>query len=354
MSRGQDVETGCAERLTFAENEFNAGRFYGVPSIVKECIDKGSYSNEQLVRVYMLLTQVYLVVDDPLAAEQSYLKLLAADPEFIASQERDPIDVYYLSKKFTTTPIFTPHFKAGVLQTSPSLIRDNATFGNSSLVQRQVVPRIGWTIGAGIEWNITNNWGLGGEALLSAKSFDINYSGGFGNDRLNTTERQLWADIPIYVRFTDHIGRFRPFAYAGHTFNLLLNSKWKLAYTDVQGDGQVQVEGPDVDITFNRQFLNRGLLIGAGMKMKTGKNFLVLDVRYNAGLSNISKGSYYESASASDPVLFSGITRYAANSNDLLVNNLAVTIGYVRPLYDPRKIVKPNARGLFKKRKAAK
>lgn len=352
--RSQDVETGCLEKLSASENEFTAGRFYGIPSILKECIDNNGFTNEQLVRAYLLLTQVYLLIDDPIGAEQSYLKMLRADPEYVATEEKDPVDVYFLSKKFTTTPIFTPHFKAGLLETVPAIIRDNNTFGNRSTLTRSIAPKVGWTIGSGIEWNITDNWGIGGELFLSYKSFGINYRGAFGNDQLNTTEKQYWFDLPLYARYADSYGKFRPFVYVGHSLNFLVNSAMEFAYTDFRTDGQVSVEGPDINIGYNRKFFNRALLVGAGLKIKTGKNFLIADVRYTAGLTNISKGSYYDSGDKNDFILFSGASRYAATSNDLRVDNLVLTIGYVRPLYDPRKIKKPRTKGVSRKMSESK
>lgn len=93
----------CEQILIQADDEFNAGRYYGIPALLKPCLDQG-FSSEQKVRAYLLLTQAYLILDDPIAADDSYLKLLKADPEYVANPARDPIDVYYLSRKFISTP----------------------------------------------------------------------------------------------------------------------------------------------------------------------------------------------------------------------------------------------------------
>src|SRR5258708_30166033 len=109
FSQGSD----CEQTLNQATAEFEAGRFYNLPSILKPCIDNG-FSKEQKVRSYLLLTQSYLILNDPIAAENSYLQLLTADPEYVANPARDPVDVYYLSRKFTTTPLFASSFRVGV------------------------------------------------------------------------------------------------------------------------------------------------------------------------------------------------------------------------------------------------
>ena len=110
--RGQNAE--CDQALTHAETEFSAGHFYAIPSILKSCLDDGKYSAEATKRAYLILCQAYMILDDHTSAEDSYLKLLKADPEFVPTKEEHPIDIVYLSKKFTATPIFTPHGRIGL------------------------------------------------------------------------------------------------------------------------------------------------------------------------------------------------------------------------------------------------
>src|SRR5271154_2886847 len=103
--------TECEQTLNQATSEFTSGHFYEIPGLLKPCLDRNDFTNEQRVRAYLLLCQAYLIVDDPIAAEDSYLKLLKADPEYVATKEKDPIEIVYLSSKFTSTPIFTPHLR---------------------------------------------------------------------------------------------------------------------------------------------------------------------------------------------------------------------------------------------------
>lgn len=65
----------CEQILSEADHEFSSGRFYGIPELLKSCLD-GGFTNEQKVRAYLILTQTYLILDNPKAADDSYLKLL--------------------------------------------------------------------------------------------------------------------------------------------------------------------------------------------------------------------------------------------------------------------------------------
>src|ERR1041385_7121720 len=148
-------DTDCLTALSHAESEFSAGRFYGIPAMLEDCLKRNRFSNEEKVRVYMLLTQVYLLTDDHAAADNSYLQLLNANPEFVPS-DLDPIDVIYLSKKFTSTPIFTPHFKAGGNISNQSIIYTQNTISTPDSTRVRNIALPGWTIGGGVEWNVND------------------------------------------------------------------------------------------------------------------------------------------------------------------------------------------------------
>src|SRR5688572_20961335 len=77
----------CEEQLNAATAEFEAGRFYGISAMLKPCIDNG-FTREQRKRAYLLLTQTYILLDDPIGADNSYLEVLRADPEFLADTAR--------------------------------------------------------------------------------------------------------------------------------------------------------------------------------------------------------------------------------------------------------------------------
>jgi len=346
-SFGQD--TGCLSTLALANEEFNAGRFFGIPSLLKQCLDNG-FSTEQKVQAYHLLTQAYLILDDPIAAEDSYLKLLQADPEYIASPEKDPIDLVYLSKKFTATPIFTPHIRGG---TNVSFVRTIHEINTEPYpVGRSNGIRPALQIGLGVDWNINDNLSIGGEGLFSFKSFKVTKTGLSGDDRQEAIERQVWVDVPIYVKYRDDFGKVRPFGYVGAALNLLLGSNAEVRTENVSPSlsettgSQVPTEGPNIKLGYKRNLINRSILIGGGAYYKVGKNFVFADIRYMAGLSNLVKESenYYNE----DGSLSTTIPRYRWTGDYYRLDNLSVSIGFVKPLYNPRKIKRANTKKVMR------
>ena len=88
------------------------------------------------------------------------------------------------------------------------------------------------------------------------------------------------------------------------------------------------------------------LVFGGGVKYKIGKNFLYADARYMIGLNNITipDKNFYNS----DGTLATTLTQYQYVSDFLRLDNLSVSFGYIRPLYDPRKIKKVSGKSLFR------
>jgi len=334
----------CEQTLSQAAEEFNAGHFYGIPSLLKSCIERNELTNEQRVRAYLLLAQAYLIIDDPLAAEDSYLKLLRADPEYVATNEKDPVDIVYLSKKFTSTPIFTPHLRLGGSTSVFRSIYDINTQYKEDRVNHRLRP--GFLFGAGVDWNINDQVSLCLNAAFSYRAFRTIRSRISEADVLTVTERQFWFDVPVLLKYADSQGRIRPFGYVGGALNLLLDSKASYQFVNVNPDGsQTNYQGPDVNLKYLRRSIGRSLVIGGGVRYKIGKDFLFADLRYMAGLSNLVKNNIYSPDPGTEqnpPQLLTNdaLSHYRSVDSFFRLDNVSLSIGYVKPLYDPRKIKK--------------
>jgi len=346
-SLGQEAG-GCLQTLARANEEFNAGRFFGIPSLLKRCIDNG-FTNEQRIQAYHLLSQAYLILGDPIAAEDSYLKLLRVDPEYIATPEKDPIDLVYLSKKFTATPVFTPHFRLGGNVGAVRTIHAISTEGYP--VPRSNNLKLGYHLGFGVDWNINDHLSVASEIQYAFKSFKVTKTNISVDDRQEVTERQYWFDIPLYLKYRDNLGKVRPFGYAGLSLNLLVGANVQLQTENVSpnltdNSSRVPTEGPNVNIGYKRNFLNRSIVVGGGAYYKIGKDFIFADLRYIVGLTNLTKESknYYNE----DGSLLSTAGRYRWIGDYYRLDNLSISIGYVKPIYNPRRIKRANTKKVLK------
>ncbi len=342
------TDVDCDQQLSHAESEFSAGHFYSIPSILKECLTSSRLSKEQLVRAYLVLCQSYLILDDPNAAGDNYLKLLRADPEYVPNEKDDPIDIVYLSKQYTATPIFTPHFRIGL---NASFFRSIYSISTEPYgISSQNPLRLGFQLGGGMDWNINDNISVCIEADFSSRGYQRILTSGVNTDETNIQASQLWLDVPIYAKYSFSLtDKIRPFGYVGVAGNYLLSASNQFTYTDNKSTGsQLVSEGPSESVTSQRNKLNRSWLVGAGIRYKMGKNFVFVDFRYMAGLSNLANESkiYYQDPSTIDPqqignpnnYLSANVTRYHYISDLFRMDNLSMSFGFVKPLYNPRKV----------------
>ncbi len=349
----------CDLTLTHSESEFNAGHFYSIPALLNECLTNKNFTKEQEVRAYLLLCQVYLIIDDPIAAEDSYLKLLKVDPEYVANEVRDPIDVVYLSKKFTATPIFTPHFRVGFNSSLYSSIYSVSTEPYGVPLRSGI--RLNGQVGAGVDWNITDNISLCLEGDFASRGYKLDRTDISNGDGLSVVADQFWLDLPFYIKFSDNRDRkIRPFGYVGVAANYLISASNVYQYTDNKpGGSQLVSEGPSESVKYQRNVMNRSWLIGGGVKYKWGKDFLFADVRYMGGLSNMASSNqiYYADPTATDKgkignpnyYISNDITRYRYVSDLFRLDNISISFGYIHPIYNPRKIKNANTKGVSRK-----
>lgn len=339
---GQEAVATCEETLSKADDEFNSGRFYGIPVILNDCLPQ--FSRDQRFRAYLLLTQTYLLIDDQANAEKSYIEVLRAEPEFVPSEQTESVDIVNLSKKFTSTAIFTPHAKFGTALNFPQIVRDPNLYGTDA--ERRSVLRPGLSLGAGMEWNITQRWGVGAEFFFAFKSDKLEYQNFFQQDVTSRVGRQTWIDVPLYVRFTDDVGRIRPFGYAGLAFNLLLTSTGQYDLIDFTssggGDGTSPFQVPNASPQLNEKYkfrtLTRSMLFGGGLKYKMGRDFIIVDLRYMAGMNILNREDKQLYGPDGDFQFDQKIPGFAFVQPFFRLDNLILNVGYVRPLYQPRKI----------------
>lgn len=321
----------CVESLEQARSNFNLGRLYGIPAMLKPCLDNG-FNKSQRIEAYLLLTRTYLLIDDPISAEDSYLKLLELDPEFTVDEENDPVDIVYLSEKFTTTPIFVLFLRGGLTYSNASAIQ-NFGVDNTNFSSEEYAPALGFNISGGAEWNISDHLGIGVEAGFLTKRYEYTNSF-FNNDVQTFTETQSVLALPVYFKYRTQIKRFYPFVYAGFAMDFMLSANAEVQLVDQIGTGEdrseFSVTGPQENLLDLRNRLNRNLFAGLGSSFRFGYNYIFVDFRYYYGLSNfVKQGAQYD-----NPNL---LYRYGVVDDLKRLQSMTINVGWIKPLYKPRK-----------------
>ena len=333
-------DLSCEQQLSAATAEFDAGRFYGVPAMLKPCIDNG-FSRDQRKRAFLLLTQAYLLLDDPIGADNSYLEVLRADPEFLADTARDQIDVVYLSKRFTAAPIFSLSGKVGG-NFAPVRVISTINSSGESGVKNDYDVRIGFQLGGGVDWHISEQLAVTAElnyAFTSYKKEQIK----FNNDVEEFTDKQNWLSVPVGVKYTlFKREQVRPFVFAGYAFNILFNDRGQIQVSkrDV-GEGSLDESSPELSFNNFRNKANASFFVGAGAKYKVGVNFLFAEMRYNFGLTNIVKPT--STYGTTGPAV-----EYGHVDDYFRLDNFSISVGYVYPLYKARKVKRVRTKSVLK------
>jgi hypothetical protein len=357
--KAQTVEMDCEQTIAYATDEFNAGHFYSIPSILNECLK--TFTREQKQRAFLLLTQTYLLLDDPIGAERSFLEILTANPEFVADEKIHPIDIVYLSKRYTATPKFS-WFVGGGANVSPvRMILDN---GVSENIREEYSLRPGYNFSAGGEYSYSDNIKIRVEANYLHTSYRMQATGYFELDEKTFTDRQTWINVPLYVCYSDDKGIYRPYLYAGYSFSKLLGDRGSITLRNIDGIGEemeiFEVESPGFDFTERRNKLNQSLIFGGGLKYKIGLDFVFAEIRYSTGLRNIVNADHlygnheYDPKSGEWVLSLAPATAFSHIDDYIRLDNLAITFGFLRPLYKPRELKRARTKGVLRKIRRSK
>jgi len=340
---GQDQ---CELALNRASEEFNAGHFYSIPGLLKECLDQNQ-NQAWRQRAYLLLAETYLLLEDPIGAEDSYLKLLRSNPEYVTREELDPIDLVYLSKKFTATPIFSirGHFGPNV---SPIRVIHDVKISGESFSRQKYSFRPGWQAGVGLDYHYTDRVAISAGVNYAFTTFNYRNTDLFGRGRdvVEFTDKQNWFMIPVVLKYSVVAGRIRPYVLAGYSANLLLSDNGSITVTNrdqkvgEEGLNSEDSDSPTLVFTNKRQFFNQSVVLGGGITLKQKLNYLFVELRYSVGLNNVVNGAnrYDEQT-----------MRWPYVDDDFRMDNLAISVGYIHPFYKPRKLKKAKTKSVLRK-----
>lgn len=345
------AQGACTQTLNTAQDDFERGHLYGIPAQLKGCLDKG-FTDQEKIQAYWLLTRTYLIIDDPISAENSYMELLKLDPEYDVDEENDPIEIVYLSKKFKTTPIIEyTVLKAGVNMSKPAIIHQYGTYNTSAGSPEEYFWGFDFQAGPAIDLNITDNIGLGIEVLFSPKTYTSQTSF-FNTDELSYKERQVWIDIPLYARYERKYGKWYPFVYGGYSFNFLLaaNATSTLVNNEFSGSFSEEV---NESITQQRNFYNTSYIGGIGTRYRIGYRYLSFELRFNGGFTNVLNAENQYLLGDDGQTYGNGLLfKNGRVDSDFRMNSISASLGYIWPKYKPRKIEddKGFLKNIFKKK----
>ena len=132
----------------------------------------------------------------------------------------------------------------------------------------------------------------------------------------------------------NHLEDLIPYLRLGGQAGYLISADWKAGrdYEDDLGD---EVTGGSLDVALLRKDINFWALAGGGLKYKIPNGYVILDLRYNIGLTDQNDPAYNRYASSDD--VQDMIFYYYSTDDNFRLNNAIISLGYQRTFYRPKK-----------------
>jgi hypothetical protein len=331
FAKGIYGQEACNQVLIKAQISYYEGRADEVPDILEDCLKNGFTTDEKL-QAYRLLTLTYLYLNEPANAEISLLNLLKWNPEYKVDEALDPTEFINLFRLFRTLPIYMVGVKTGAnvsyVQTFRHYSLDNSLAANFSYQ-----PQVSYQAGAYVELPFRKHFSFTAGFYVTGKKF-VYKNNQFDYSQLTSNESQHHMGLPItlnYHLFGGQKRRLQPFLTAGICTDVLLNVSSQVRRDDIiqNRESKKEVTGPNVTLSAQRRVLTYSAMMGAGFKLKSGRNYFLLEANYKVGMSNIVKP--HERYSNTDLIF-----RYGYLDNDFRINSMWLSVGYTIPVYQPK------------------
>ena len=325
------AQDNCGESLTNARNELDAGHVERIPAILFDCLDK--FTTEQKVEAYRILTITYLYSDDPLGAETSFLALLKEDPEFRVS-ENDPIELEYLSKQYITSPIISFSARAGASLSTVTVLNSNRLDQDSN-TPPQYNPGVGFVAQGAVDLHFSNKIALNAAIEFSSRNykkesqlFPLNEE----KQDLEQIRNNMNISLPVALSYTYPGVINSPYIYAGYSPSYTIYSKAKNSRLPGRA---AKIEGQPVNKIHSTSSFSHSLIFGIGLKRRIKYRYVLIDLRYRLGMTNMNNQKNHFDFSNED--VKEDMFKYLNPDDDYRWNGIELTVGYVWPQYKPRR-----------------
>lgn len=325
-----------AQTLRLARATYEQGRLHEVPAQLNDAIIAQMTELEK-VQAYTLLCLSYIYLEEADKADQNMLHILETDPYFEPNPAVDPAEFVALYRTFRTDPILSVGAFFGANATFPTLA-ENYAIGGQASGKGTYSTKVGIQFGLAFEKILFKRIIAAPEVLLSTRSFLYDNPKLFvfddtGNPSASQTgEIKLsYLDLNLLFQYKLLKGKstLNPYVTIGPGIGFLLSAEntAETQYTN----GQV-TSGPPIDFTDNCNPIGFSVIAGGGVKYKFGGIYIIANIRYQYGLNKV-----VDAKKRSNP---EATFDYIINPNVYGQQNVAANIGFIYPIFKPKKLTK--------------
>ena len=322
----------CTQKLNKAKKVYDAGNITEVDALLKTCLENG-FTKEEKMQALRLIILSSLFQDEHIVAEKNLLSLLKEDPEYALNPAVDPAEFYELYNSYRTLPVLNIGLIAGINTTS---IQEKQTYSIGSSLDKKPTykSRIGYHGGIVGDILLYRKFQVHTGAIWNLKNYTYTNTFLYNDATTLTSEENLmWIDVPLALKYNIGKGKLKIFLTAGITYSLLLNSTSTLSRQNI--DESNAAKESSLSFKSIRNPTTTSALVGLGVRYKVGYGYIFLDGRYNFGLLNVANPENRFQTENGDNLFYYGYV-----SSDFNINNMAISVGYMKSIYKPKKIRK--------------
>ncbi|MCF8347100.1 MAG: hypothetical protein K9G38_07800 [Bacteroidales bacterium] len=319
------AQNTCTEQLTQAQRSFDDGLLDDIPLMLENCMEDG-FTKEEKTNAYKLLIQTYLFNEAPQKADEVMMQFLNEFPSYSIAVN-DPKEFINLYSTYRTDPIFKIEVRAGTVFTTPIVTQ---YFGPSDVTT--INPDYQVRPGFNVEANFINT--LIGDfdysagisfTVLRLEYLDLPYD----YSTVEATLNHFYLGIPLAIRYNYDIGPLTLYATSGIEPVYLLSSTGSITRTD-DIIGEEPIPGTEIFTDAHRMMDVRPFL-SLGTNIDLGRDQLKVTIGYKFTIFNqLNPAAYYSDINHG--------SKYFYFEDDMLLHHGHVSLSYIRPIYQPKKI----------------
>jgi hypothetical protein len=326
------------QTLRLARATYEQGRLHEIEGQLKPCLNGGFTKDEKQFEVegYKLLCLSNIFLEEPEKANDAMLALLQTDHDFQINPAVDPAEFVGLYRTFRSKSMFSIGLIVGPNATLPT-VKENYAVSGSAAGQGQYTPKVSVQLGLVFEKHLFGKFTAAPELTYSQRTFVYSNPIVFKNDSSQTvlstetqtgTIKQSWLDLNLLMQYQLGKRALHSYVSVGPNVGLLINATNTIENkSNVSGVGD---SGRPIDIIDNCNKLGFSIIGTAGLKYKFGAIYLTANVRYQYGLTKVVN----ENKKSNNEAIFN----YALAPNIYSQQNTAFLVGFVFPIFSPKKL----------------
>ncbi|MBN1952004.1 MAG: PorT family protein [Bacteroidales bacterium] len=324
-------QKSCLNTLREARELYEQGLIDDIPNMLSECMESG-FTRGQRVEAYKLIILSYLFDDDQFAAEKAMDEFLKKFPEYEV-MPNDPVEFVYLLESYKTSSFYSINLTFGPTFTNPVILEQYSLLDVSNTDFNDKTGT-GFQLGLGISRNLFKSVNANIGLFYSTYNYSFNETSRIQlADKLYTfaetraEEKIDRIELPLSMTYYFGRGNLHYTARLGFSVGYITSAKLSVNRTQT---GLINDISSNFDIREYRKALDYAVIFGGGMEYKVPRGYLVLDLRYRLGLSEVPISDLRNANSRLN-------TSYFHLDDDFRLNSFSMAIGYHFSIYQSRK-----------------